>query len=168
MRLIRVPEPRACNPRPHEGAQQAGTPPGSGERGAPFSPCRMPHVRGAWRSPLTYESAAAHASRTRSGKRLSAPYGRRDSGVGGPGSHARPSAAFECYSAGARDPALAPVPAAHVSNAAMHAHCSTRLRSSAHECGACLTSALLLARIVAPVIDSGPHITVELMGLSSL
>ena len=46
---------------------------------------------------LTYESAAAHASRTRFGKGLSAPYGRRDSGVGGTGSHARPSAAFECY-----------------------------------------------------------------------
>ena len=48
-------------------------------------------------SAITYESAAAHASRTRSGKGLSAPYGRRDSGVGGTGSHARPSAAFECY-----------------------------------------------------------------------
>ena len=48
---------------------------------------------------ITYESAAAHASRTSSGSHLSAPYGRRDSGVGGPGSHARPSAAFECYPA---------------------------------------------------------------------
>ena len=45
---------------------------------------------------ITYESAAAHASRTSSGKGLSAPYGRRDSGVGGPETHARPSAAFEC------------------------------------------------------------------------
>ena len=48
---------------------------------------------------ITYESAAAHASRTSSGSHFSAPYGRRDSGVGGIGSHARPSAAFECYPA---------------------------------------------------------------------
>ena len=46
---------------------------------------------------ITYESAAAHASRTSSGSGLSGPYGRRDSGVGSTGSHARPSAAFECY-----------------------------------------------------------------------
>ena len=54
-------------------------------------------------SHTTYESAAAHASRTSSGSHLSAPYGRRDSGVGGTGSHARPSAAFECYPANAHE-----------------------------------------------------------------
>ena len=45
---------------------------------------------------VTYESAAAHASSISSGSHFPAPYGRRDSGVGGIGSHARPSAAFEC------------------------------------------------------------------------
>ena len=55
---------------------------------------------------ITYESAAAHDSRTSSGSHFSAPCGRRDSGVGGPGSHARPSAAFECYLANARELAM--------------------------------------------------------------
>ena len=63
---------------------------------------------------ITYESAAAHASRTRSGKGLSAPYGRRDSGVGGSGSHARPSAAFECYAGLGARLAGRPRPAAFV------------------------------------------------------
>ena len=53
---------------------------------------------------LTYESAAAHASRTSSGSHFQAPYGRRDSGVRGIGSHARPSAAFECYAVQERRP----------------------------------------------------------------
>ena len=61
----------------------------------------------------TYESAAAHASRPSSGSHFPAPYGRRDSGVGGIGSHARPSAAFECYAHNARENASLTAPVLH-------------------------------------------------------
>ena len=63
-------------------------------------------VRASWEFCITYESAAAHASRTSSGSHFPVPYGRRDSGVGGHGTHARPSAAFECYQANARELAM--------------------------------------------------------------